>query len=142
MTDLPHTALKREIVRRLDLIAGPHKLGHQDVSALRYAMRSDHDAPVEIMFEKAADTAAYLWVLAVQVAEIPAGRILSDFYSKEDLYKVPAKNGGMQYGRHAALEKMTWLGRADLVRFDLRSVAEFELVLSALKQARKGGPAR
>lgn len=43
----------------------------------------------------------------------------------------------MQYGRHSALEDMTLLGRADLVRFTLRSVADLDVVLSAVMQAKR-----
>ena len=139
MTELSRPHLKRAIVARLDTVAREHRLGHQAIYANRYSMRSEHDAPMEVMFEKDPAVEPYLWVLASQVASIPEGAIPSEIYSKNDLFKVPAKNGGMQYGRHSALEKMTLLGRADLVRFTLRSVADFNLILSALKQARRNG---
>ena len=139
MTELSRLNLKRFVMNRLDDVAQEHRLLHQEAYANRYSMRSGHDAPVEIMFEKDPEMEPYLWVLASQVASIPEGTIPSEFYSKDDLYKVPAKNGGMQYGRHSALEKMTWLGKADLVRFNLRSLADLDLVLSAVMQARRKG---
>lgn len=137
MTELSRPHLKRAIINRLDSIAEPHRLGHQDTYANRYSLRSDHDAPVELMFEKDPATEPHLWSLADQVASIPGGTIPAEFYSKDDLYKVPAKNGGMQYGRHSALEKMTWLGKADLMRFTLRSVADLDHILSVLMQAKR-----
>ncbi|KPP83622.1 MAG: hypothetical protein HLUCCO07_16295 [Rhodobacteraceae bacterium HLUCCO07] len=137
MTDLSRPHLKRAIVNRLDAVAREHRLGHQDAYANRYSMRSDDDAPVEMMFEKDPDTEPHLWVLAEQVASIPKGTIPAEFYSKDDLYNVPAKNGDMQYGRHSALEKMTWLGKADLVRFTLRSVADLDHIVSVLMQAQR-----
>lgn len=137
MTELSRPHLKCAILNRLDGVAADHRLGHQDVYANRYSMRSDHDAPVELMFEKDPETEPHLWVLAAQVASIPGGTIPKEFYSKDDLYKVPAKNGGMQYGRHSALEKMTWLGKADLVRFTLRSVTDLDRILSVLMQAQR-----
>ncbi len=139
MTELSRPQIKRAILNRLDVAAQEHRIGHQDAYANRYSFRSDNDAPVELMFEKDPETEAYLWVLAEQVASIARGTIPAEFYSKDDLYKVPAKNGGMQYGRHSALEKMTWLGKADLVRFTLRSVADLDQVLSVLMQARRRG---
>ncbi|WP_347917119.1 hypothetical protein [Paracoccus marcusii] len=129
--------LKRAVILRLDAVAREHRLGHQDAYANRYIMRSGHDAPVELMFEKDLATAPYLCVLASQVSSISAGTIPSQYYPKDDLYKVPAKNGGMQYGRHSALEDMMWLGKADLVRFTLRDIADLEHVLSVLMQARR-----
>jgi len=139
MTELSMPHLKRAIVNRLDATAAEHRLGHQDAYANRYIMRSDHDVPIEVMFEKDPETEPHLWVLAEQVASIPEGAIPADLYSKDDLYKVPAKNGGMQYGRHSALEKMTWLGKADLMRFTLRTVADLDQILSVLMQAQKRG---
>lgn len=137
MTVPPLPNFKRAVIHRLDAVAREHRLGHQDAYANRYTMRSGHDAPVELMFEKDLATAPYLWVLAVQVCSIPAGTIPNQYYSKDDLYKLPAKNGGMQYGRHSALEDMMWLGKADLVRFTLRNIAALEHVLSVLMQARR-----
>lgn len=139
MTELSRHHLKRAVTNRLDAFAQEHRLGHQDAYADRYTMRSDHGAPVEMMFEKKPDTEPYLWVLASHVASIPLGTIPNEFYSKDDLYKTPAKNGGMQYGRHSALEKMTWLGKGDLVRFTLRSLTDLDQVLSALMQAQRRG---
>lgn len=130
---LPH--LKRALINRLNAVAEEHRLGHQDAYANRYSMRSNHDAAIELMFEKDPTTEPNLWVMAEQVASIPEGQIPSKHYLKNDLYKIPAKNGGMQYGRHSALEKMTWLGKADLVRFTLRNIADLDHVLSTLKQA-------
>lgn len=137
MTELSRANLKRAIVNRLDAIAEPHRLGHQDAYANRYVTRSAHDAPVELMFEKDPETEPHLWVLADQVRSIPQDAVLSALYSKDDLYKLPAKNGGKQYGRHSALEKMTWLGKADLVRFTLGSVQDLDLILSVLMQAKR-----
>lgn len=142
MIELSRPHLKRAIVARLDAVAREHRLGHQNTYANRYSLRSDHDAPVELMFEKDPETEPHLWALAAQVASIPEGTIPSAFYSRDDLYKVPAKNGGMQYGRHSALEDMTWLGKADLVRFTPRSVADLDHILSVLMQARRGGQTR
>jgi len=142
MTDLSSVKLKQAIINRLDAVAAPHDLGHQGAYANRYTMRSEQSAPVELMFEKAETTKPHLWVLADQVSSIPEGGIPSVHYSKDDLYKVPAKNGGLQYGRHSALEKMTWLGKADLIRFTLRSIADLDHVLSVLMEAprrRQGG---
>ena len=141
MIELTRPQLKRAIVNRLDTVAEAHPLGHQDAYANRYKMRSANDAPVELMFEKDPETEPHLWVLASQAAAIPEGAIRRAFYPKEELYKVPAKNGGMQYGRHSALEKMTLLGRADLVRFTLRSVADLDLILSFLAQVQRPGRA-
>jgi hypothetical protein len=137
MTNISRVNLKRAILSRLDAVAEPHRLGHQDDYANRYVMRSDHDARVELMFEKGSKTEPYLWVLAKQVTSISNEEVPSEFYSKEDIYKIPAKNGGMQYGRHSALEKMTLLGRDDLVRFTLRSLQDLNHILLVLKQAQR-----
>lgn len=137
MTDVARANLKRAIVSRLDSIAEEHRLGHQAAYANRYKMRSKFDAPIELMFEKEPETEPHLWVLAAQVASIPEGTLIAKPYPKADLYKVPAKGGGMQYGRHSALEDMTILGRADLVRFTLRNVADLDLVLSAVMQTQR-----
>lgn len=141
MIELSRPHLKRAIVNRLDNVAEPHRLGHQDAYANRYKMRSAHDVPIELMFEKDPETEPHLWVVASQAAAIPECTIPRELYPKEELYKVPAKNGGMQYGRHAALEKMTMLGRADLVRFTLRSVADLDLILSVLDKVQRPGRA-
>ena len=137
MTEGSRANLKRAIVSRLDSIAEEHRLGHQAAYANRYKMRSLHDAPIELMFEKHPETEPHLWALAAQVAAIPEGSLVAEPYPKADLYKVPAKDDGMQYGRHSALEDMTLLGRADLVRFTLRSVADLDVVLSAVMQAKR-----
>lgn len=136
MIELARPQLKRALVNRLDSIAEMHPLGHQDAYANRYKMRSAHDVPVELMFEKDPDTEPHLWVLA-QVGAIPEGAIPSKFYLKADLYTVPARNGGMQYGRHSALEKMAMLGRADLVRFTLRSIADLDHILAVLQDVQR-----
>lgn len=140
MIELSRANLKRAILNRLDAVAEPHRLGHQDAYANRYSMRSDHDAPVELMFEKDPETEPHLWVLASQVASLAGSDIPSEPYPQSELYKLPAKNGGKQYGRHSALEKMTLLGRANLVRFTLRNVHDLEMVLSALKQSHRQRP--
>lgn len=137
MTEVSRANLKRAIVTRLDSIAEEHRLGHQAAYANRYKMRSHHDAPIELMFEKHPDTEPHLWVLASQVVSISEGPLVAQLYPKADLYKTPAKGGGMQYGRHSALEEMMLLGKADLVRFTLRSVADLDVVLSAVMQAKR-----
>lgn len=137
MTDVSRTDLKRAILNRLDTIAEEHRLGHQEAYANRYKMRSHHDAPIELMFEKHPDTEPHLWVLAAQVASIPKGTLVAENYPKVDLYQVPAKGGGKQYGRHSALEDMAMLGRADLVRVTLRSMADLDVVLSAVMQTQR-----
>ena len=137
MTQVSRANLKRAIVARLDSIAKEHRLGHQAAYANRYKMRSHRDAPIVLMFEKHFETEPHLWALAVQVAAIPEGSLVAEPYPKANLYKVPAKGGDMQYGRHSALEDMTILGRADLVRFTLRNVADLDVVLTALMQSKR-----
>ena len=140
MTDLDRVAFKRAIVLRLDGVAEEHRLGHQDAYANRYKMKSADDAPIELMFEKGAEQLANLWMLAEYVAPLLDRSIAFELSPKSRLYTVPAKNGGMQYGRHSALEDMMQLGRADLVRFDLASMAELDRILATLSQEkRKGG---
>lgn len=139
MIDRDAAALKTAITMRLDAIAEEHRLKHQDSYANRYRMRSDHDAPVEIMFEKGSNTPPHLWVLAEQVATLVGSGLDAKLYPNEDLYKVPAKGGAKQYGRHSALEDMPLLGKADLVRFTLRSKAELDLILSVLSQVQRKG---
>ena len=139
MTDKDAASLKTAITMRLGAVAGEHRVKHQEGYANRYRMRSDHDAPVEIMFEKGADTLAHLWVLAEQVAPLSGSGLDAKLYPKADLYTAPAKGGGMQYGRHSALEPMPMLGKADLVRFTLRSKAELDQVLSVLSQVQRKG---
>jgi hypothetical protein len=139
MTEVSRANLKRAIVTRLDSIAEEHRLGHQAAYANRYKIRSHHDAPIELMFEKKPDTEPHLWVLAAQVASIPEGALVAEPYPAADLYKVPAKGGGKQYGRHSALEDMGMLGRADLVRFTLRSLADLDVVLTTVMQTRRQG---
>ncbi|TBN38623.1 hypothetical protein EYE42_12025 [Paracoccus subflavus] len=139
MTDIARANLKRAIVTRLDSIADEHRLGHQAAYANRYKMRSHHDAPIELMFEKHPDTEPHLWVLTAQVASIPEGTLVAEPYSKADLYKTSAKGGGKQYGRHSALKDMGMLGKADLVRFTLRSMADLDVVLSAVMQTQRQG---
>jgi len=139
MTEISRANLKRAIVTRLDNIAEEHRLGHQVAYANRYKLRSHFDAPVELMFEKDPETEPHLWALAAQVTSIPEGALVAKSYPKADLYKVPAKGGGMQYGRHSGLEDMPMLGRADLVRFTLRSMADLDVVLSAVMQTQRQG---
>ena len=103
MTKVSRANLKRAVVTRLDSIAEEHRLGHQAAYANRYKMRSHHDAPIELMFEKHPDTESHLWVLASQATSIPEGSLVAAPYSKADIFKIPAKGGGMQYGRHSAL---------------------------------------
>ncbi|ETD90852.1 hypothetical protein ACTTAL_07260 [Rhodobacter capsulatus] len=139
MTEISRANLKRAILARLDGFAREHRIGHQRAKANRYAMRSQNGAPIELMFEKEPETEPHLWVLAAQADSIPVGSLVAESYPKSELYKVPAKGGGMQYGRHSALEDMTLLGRADLVRFTLRSIADLDVVLSAVMQAKRQG---
>ena len=139
MTDKDAAALKTAITMGLDAVAKEHRLKHQDSYANRYSMRSANDAPVEIMFEKGGNTLPHLWVLAEHFAPLAGSGLDAKPYPKEDLDTVPAKGGGMQYGRHSALKDMRLLGKADLVRVTLRSKAELDQILSVLSQVQRKG---
>lgn len=125
--------LKRAVIARLDSVADEHHLRHQGARVNRYSMRSDHGAPIELMFEKGPKDLPHLWVLAAHAAAIPDGAINSTHYSKDKLYKTRGKNGKLNYGRHGALEKMPQLGLTDLRRFTLATVADLDLILDALR---------
>lgn len=134
---LSRVALKGAILARLDRLGQEHPLGHQGSYASRYTLRSDHGAPLEVMFEKGEKSPANLWVRADQAGDLEGGPIPVRRSSAATLYQKPSKNGGRSYGRHSALEAMPLLGKADLLCFGLRSVEDLERVLASLMQARR-----
>lgn len=134
-------AFKRAVVERLDREAKEHSAKHQAVYANRYVLRSQHDARVELMFEKGEASPANLWVKADFVSSLLDGRIRFTLSPAAKLGQQIGRTGERAYGRHSALEPMMQLGRADLICFDLRSMAELERILSVLAQVRRSGTA-
>ncbi len=134
MTNPTRDALKAQIVRRLDVVAMEHRQKHQGSKANRYKLLSLDGTTIEMMFEKNTGAPANLWVMEQHVGGLLDGSIKFERSPKDKLYTVPAKNGGIQYGRHSALEDMTLLGRADLIRFELESVEELNRILEVLSE--------
>jgi hypothetical protein len=128
------TSLKRAIVMRLDREGKEHSKGHQKSYANRYSMRSSDRALVELMFEKGDKSPANLWVRQDLVLELLDDGIPFTLSPAPKLYQTVGKTGEKQYGRHSALEDMMQLGKADLVCFALRNMADLDRVLSALAQ--------
>lgn len=136
---LSRAALKGAVLDRLDILGREHPLGHQGAYANRYTLRSDHGAPIEVMFEKGAKSPANLWVRADQAGALRGGPIPLRHSPAAMLYQKPSKDGGRSYGRHSALEPMPLLGQADLLCLVLRSVEDLERVVAVLMQAQPAG---
>lgn len=128
------TNLKRAIVMRLDREAKEHSKGHQKSYANRYSMRSSDGALVELMFEKGDKSPANLWIKQDFVKDLLDGSIPFSLSPASKLYQTIGKTGEKQYGRHSALEDMMQLGKADLVCFALRNMADLDRVLATLAQ--------
>lgn len=129
--------LKRAVVMRLDREAKKHSRGHQASYANRYSMRSADGMLVELMFEKGEKSPANLWVRQDFVQELLDSHIPFTPSPASKLYQLVSKTGEKQYGRHSALEDMMQLGKADLVCFDLRDMADLDLILVVLSRAKK-----
>lgn len=129
--------LKRAVVMRLDREAKEHSKGHQANYANRYTMRSADGMLVELMFEKGDKSPANLWVRQDFVQELLENQIPYTPSQASKLYQLVGKTGEKQYGRHSAIEDMMQLGKADLVCFDLRNMADLELILSVLLQVKR-----
>jgi hypothetical protein len=129
--------LKRAIVMRLDREAREHSKGHQASYANRYALRTADGMLVELMFEKGDKSPANLWVRQDFVQELLEGQIPFILSPASKLYQLVGKTGEKQYGRHSAIEEMMQLGKADLVCFDLREMADLDLILAILSRVKK-----
>lgn len=137
VADINLKNLKRAIIMRLDREATEHSKGHQASYANRYSMRSAEGMLVELMFEKAEKKRANLWIRAEFVQELLKGQIPFTPSPASKLYQVVGKTGEKQYGRHSALEDMMQLGKADLICFDLRNMADLELILAVIQRVKK-----
>jgi len=127
--------LKNAIIARLDAVCEMHSLGHQASKARRYVFRGSNGATAELMFEQNDSVPANLWVLDSQVVSVVDNQIQSRRSPAAELYKKTGKNGNKLYGRHSALERMQQLGRADLICFNLQSIAQLDRILRALDEA-------
>lgn len=136
---LSRAALKGAILDRLDSLGREHPLGHQGAYANRYTLRSDHGAPIEVMFEKGEKSPANLWVRADQAGALQGGPIPLRHSPAATLYQKPSKDGGRSYGRHSALEPMPLLGQADLLCVALRSVNDLVAVIAILLKVQQTG---
>lgn len=133
-SEIDLTNQKRAIVMQLDREAKEHSKGHQKSYANRYSMRSSDGALIELMFEKGEKSPANLWVKEDFVRDLLNGSIPFTISPASKLFQTVGKTGEKQYGRHSALEDMMQLGRADLVCFALRSMADLEQILAVLAQ--------
>lgn len=128
----PREALKLALLNLLDARAVEHPAGHQDKLAARYVLyRSDGDA-IELMFEKHPTTPANLWVTERYGAALVTLGIEYRVSPATDLLAPGDDAGAMKYGRHSALKPMRQLAYADLIRFTLKTVSEFEALLDGL----------
>jgi hypothetical protein len=125
--------LKKAVVNLFDARADEHELGHQDCMANRYVLRSRHGARVEIMFEKSAETSANFWCLRAAAGWALIADLAPRTFPSTALWTKRNQNGELLYGRHSALEKMPQLGKADLVRFELKHFNQAEKIIERLQ---------
>lgn len=100
-------------------------------------MRSSDGALVELVFEKGDESPANLWIKQDFVLDLLDGHIPFTLSPASKLYQTVGKTGEKQYGRHSAIEEMMQLGKADLVCFALRKMADLDEILAKLAQVRR-----
>lgn len=133
--DQHRTVLKLGCLARLEAVAQEHPAGHQGKLAARYVMRSKSGDRIGMMFEKHSTTGAYLWM------EHRFARTLFDLgiawrsYPAYELYRSDEPDAKPRYGRHAALKAMRDLANADLVRFEIGTVDQMDLLLMGIMRA-------
>lgn len=128
----PRAALKRACLDRLDAVAGEHLAGHQGKLAARYVLNAIGGDRISLMFEKHDSAGTYLWMEQRLAKTLLDLGITWQPYPALDLYPTGEPGTKPRYGRHAALKAMRDLANADLVRFEIATVGEIELLLKGL----------
>jgi hypothetical protein len=125
--------LKAQCLALLDNTAIEHPAGHQGKLAARYILRSNNQERIGLMFEKGDNCPAYLWVNAGYAAAMLDTDIISLLYPASALYQTDEATKKTLYGRHAALKPMRDLANADLVRFNIDRIIQFEQIIDHLR---------
>lgn len=128
----PRATLKRACLDRLEAVAREHPAGHQGKLAARYVLQTSGGDRISMMFEKHDTSGAYLWVEQRFTQAVLNSGIAWKAYPAIDLYQPSEAGTKPIYGRHAALKAMRDLSNADLVRFEIATVSELELLLRGL----------
>lgn len=135
MTGMTREELKRSCLERLEQVAQEHPAGHQGKLATRYVLVTDGGSRIGLMFEKAPNTRAYLWVPRRFGHVLEEGEIETRVYPAAALHQVVAEGDKRRYGRHSGLKPMRDLANVDLVRFDIVTVGQIENILYKLKHS-------
>lgn len=126
--------LKGRCLAVLDSAAVEHPAGHSKLAA-RYVFRNLDDDRIELMFEKAGNSRANLWLAFDRIGDLSTLDVEARVYRASELYQSSEPGGKVVYGRHAALKPMRDLANVDLVRFTIDRVEQLEMILSRLGKA-------
>lgn len=125
--------LKAACLALLDQQCVEHPAGHQSKLAARYILVSRSGERIPIMFEKAPNLAAQLWLRAEHALRL--GKVLGETrsYLANALYSEKDEKGRPIYGRHAALKAMRDMANANLVRLEIEQIEQLEQVIEAIR---------
>lgn len=125
-------ALKEACLALLDQVALEHPSGHQGKLAARYVFKSAGGEHIELMFDKGPASPANLWVCQRYVGCLDLEKLTHRLSPAHVLFKTKGKDERPRYGRHSGLRSMRQLSNADLICFNLQSVAQLQDVLDGL----------
>lgn len=125
--------LKCAVLGLLEAVADEHPVGHQQSKAARHLLLSRLGAPVEIMFEKNADSPPNIWCHEKAAGTVLIAAQRPRRYPSSALWIKRGADGELLYGRHSALQNMPQLGEADLVCFTLASVKQVGEIIDRLR---------
>ena len=126
--------LKARCLALLDAAAIEHPAGHSKLAA-RYVFRNLDDDRIELMFEKAGNSRANLWLALDRIGDLSTLDVETRIYRASELYRPSEPGGKVVYGRHAALKPMRDLANVDLVRFTIDRAEQLEVILARLGKA-------
>jgi hypothetical protein len=125
--------LKRACLALLDSMCIEHPAGHQSKLAARYLVVAPNGERIGLMFEKAPNAPANLWVRADHARRLGNPGCDCRDYPASDLYVEKDKKGEPMCGRHTGLKTMRDLAHADLMRLTIQEIGQLQFLLEGLK---------
>ncbi|MBC2834069.1 hypothetical protein [Paragemmobacter straminiformis] len=132
MSGANRAEFKAACLALLDRLCIEHPAGHQSKLAARYILISRSGERIPIMFEKAPNVAAQLWLRAEHTRHLGKGLGETRSYPAHALYTEKDEKGRPIYGRHAALKAMRDMANADLVKLEIEWIGQLERVIGAI----------
>lgn len=127
--------IKSAAIALFDAVGEMLPLGHQASKARRYVIAAPGAAPIELMFEQDAKSPPNVWITAETAGPLIGGTIQQAPSPASMLWTKTGKGGARLYGRHSALEKMSELGEADLIRLTPANLAQLGAILDQVLAA-------